>query len=188
MNSKILNNHSSLNHFKVFSGKNNNSIVKSEKYNLTRKELCVLLIKNMTKDDIDNIVKYLNLNSDDYLFVIKQCFILINKSRIVGSLDYKDLFMERILLNNCFSAIVLLKTLHDRLYEEKEEITDNEFLAIKNIISIKNIIEPTDNQFISRLWYNRRFRKITKLQKEKLQIISDKYKIQIKQTIKKQTK
>ena len=111
----LLNKYSAFNHFKVFSGKNNSFCGKSKKYNLSKKELCILFIKNITKDDINNIAIYLKLDSDDYLFVMKECFSLINKqARLISGTDYKDLFMERVLLNSCYSAITLLKILNER--------------------------------------------------------------------------
>jgi len=115
----LLEKYSDLNKFKILSGKNNSYFPKSEKYVLTRKELFNMFLKNLTKDDIKNIIEYLELESNDYTFVIEKCYLLIKKCKINSSIDtstdYKDLFMERVLLDNCFSAIKLLKTLQESL-------------------------------------------------------------------------
>lgn len=112
----LLDKYSDLNKFKILSGKNNSYFPKSEKYVLRKKELYRLFLKNLTKEDINNIVEYLQLESNDYGFVINECILLMKSVRLLGGhTDYKDLFMERILLENCFSAIKLLKTLKESL-------------------------------------------------------------------------
>lgn len=111
----LLEKYSDLNKFKILSGKNNSYLPKSGKYVLKKKELCRLFLKNLTKEDINNIVEYLQLESNDYEFVINECILLMKSVRLIGHTDYKDLFMERILLENCFSAIKLLKTLKESL-------------------------------------------------------------------------
>lgn len=111
----LLDKYSDLNNFKILSGKNTSYFPKSEKYVLTKKELFRLFLKNLTKEDFNNIVEYLQLESNDYKFVITECYLIIKSVRLIKEIDYKDLFMERVLLNNCFSAIKLLKTLKESL-------------------------------------------------------------------------
>jgi hypothetical protein len=111
----LLDKYSDLNNFKILSGKNNSYLPKSKKYVLRKKELYNLFLKNLTKDDINNIIEYLELESNDYKFVIEKCYLIIRCAKLIGTTDYKDLFMERVLLDNCFSAIKLLKTLQESL-------------------------------------------------------------------------
>ncbi len=159
----ILDKYSSLNHFQVFSGKNNNSFcLKSEKYVLTRKELCLLFVKHLTKDDINKIVKYLELESDDYLFVIKKCFLLIDTASCAnGGTDYKDLFMERVLLDSCYSAIVLLKILEGR--RKKDTVTEHELSMLEELISME--LSQENKQFLHNIQdYYGRYKKLYKWQ------------------------
>jgi hypothetical protein len=111
----LLDKYSDLNKFKILSGKNTSYFPKSEKYVLKKKELFRLFLKNLTKEDFNNIVEYLQLESNDYKFVITECYLIIKRARLIKEIDYKDLFMERVLLDNCFSAIKLLKTLQESL-------------------------------------------------------------------------
>lgn len=163
VDSIISDNHSSLNHFHVIGGKRNSFIIGSEKYNLTRKELCSLFIKYITKKDINDIVKYLELNSNEYIIVMKECFSIINKATKIGNVDYKDLFMERVLLDSCYSAIVLLKRLTERLRDrnEKEEITHSQLEIIKNLVSIKHKLPEKERQFVWHIWCYRANKKLT---------------------------
>ena len=59
----LLDKYSDLNNFKILSGKNNSFLPKSKKYVLRKKELYNLFLKNLTKDDINNIIEYLELES-----------------------------------------------------------------------------------------------------------------------------
>jgi hypothetical protein len=159
----ILDKYSSFNHFQVFSGKNNSFSIKSGKYILTRKELCLLFVKHLTKDDINKIVKYLELESDDYLFVIKKCFLLIDKAYCPngGNIDYKDLFMERVLLDSCYSAIVLLKILEER--RKKDTVTEYELSMLEELISME--LSQENKQFLHNIQdYYGRYKKLYKWQ------------------------
>jgi hypothetical protein len=121
----LLDKYSDLNNFKILSGKNNSYLPKSKKYVLKKKELYKLFLKYLTKDDINNIIEYLELESNDYTFVIEKCYLLIKTSCRINrgidtSTDYKDLFMERVLLDNCFSAIKLLKKYQESIINIKK--------------------------------------------------------------------
>ena len=87
----LLDKYSDLNKFKILSGKNTSYFPKSEKYVLTKKELFRLFLKNLTKEDFNNIVEYLQLESNDYKFVITECYLIIKRVRLIKEIDYKDL-------------------------------------------------------------------------------------------------
>lgn len=170
----ILDNYSFLNRLQVIGGKRNSCFIETEKYNITRKELCNLFIKHITTKDIISIKKHLELDSDES--AIKECFSLINKATSTGEVDYKDLFMERILLDSCYSAIVLLKRLFDRKHEKKEEITLHQLEMIEYLISIKNKIPKRDRDYIYHLWCYRSSKKLVKREAIRLMKIYNKSK------------
>jgi len=71
------------------------------------------------------------------------------------------LFMERVILDSCYSAIVFLKRLIDVKSEKKEVITYFQFGIIENLVSIKDKLPERDKQFIWHIWCHRGSKKLT---------------------------
>ena len=140
MYSLILNSHSSLNRFQSTRGIRNSCPLNSDKYNLTIKELYVLFIKNLTKNDITKISKFLSLDTIEYLPVVKDCLLIIKKVPFQDRLGYKEAFMERCLLHSCYSAIVLLKTYLDRRDEERDKLNVHQVKTVNTLLKMGNKI------------------------------------------------
>ncbi|MBK7362675.1 MAG: hypothetical protein IPJ01_10305 [Micavibrio sp.] len=172
MNS-ILDNYSSLNRFHVILGKRNSDFIESNKYNLQRAELYNLFIKHITENDINNIIKLFKLKPNEPITLINECRSIINTAQIIGGLDYKELFMERVLLDSCYSAILLLKTVKDRIHSEKEGMTNYQLDIMKSLISIKDKLTERDYQFV---WHNWCCRANKKLDERERNILINIYK------------